>query len=520
MKKLISSTISVMTSMAILACGCFSTAFAAGDMTSENADIIENETYLGDYDIFKIQLSDYPKLKSNYSSDSYNYGDMLDENNLAVYNAVKELTEPTNQGFTVTLPNPVSVKLSSSPYSRNFKDEDAEKLQNAFIENCKPGLDCAFFDMPELYWVEPSLWSIAIGKDTSFTSNWPLSTGYTAQIYKITVYPAYMSCFESADEAKEYGEKLEEALEKVDISGETRYEKLKSIHDYIANFTYYDTEAKFSSSALGALVEPGVVCEGYSEAFKLICDRLNIPCVCVFGNLNEEEQSAHMWNYVKMEDGKWYAMDVTWDDLDGKNGRQIKYDYFLKGSKSFSKNHTPESIYTITPLNYPEISENDYVYTAQTTSATSTTTTTATTTTTTSKPTTTTTTTTTTTSRPTTTTTTTTTTSSKPTTTTTTTTTTSSQPTTTTTTTTTTTSSTTSTTSTTSQTTSTTTTTVKPENLVGDINHDGEVNIADLVYLQKALLGKVRLRSMCDCNEDGVADVFDLVFLRKLIINH
>ena len=166
MKKLISSTISVMTSMAILACGCFSTAFAAGDWTSDNADIIENETYLGDYDIFKVQLSDYPELKSNYSSDSYNYGDMLDENNLAVYNAVKNLTEPTNQGFTVTLPNPVSVKLSSSPYSRTFKDEDAEKLQNAFIENCKPGLDCAFFDMPELYWVDPSLWSIAIGKET------------------------------------------------------------------------------------------------------------------------------------------------------------------------------------------------------------------------------------------------------------------------------------------------------------------------------------------------------------------
>ncbi len=60
---------------------------------------------------------------------------------------------------------------------------------------------------------------------------------------------------------------------------------------------------------------------------------------------------------------------------------------------------------------------------------------------------------------------------------------------------------------------------MKPEKLVGDINHDGEVNIADLVYLQRALLGNVRLRSMCDCNEDGVADVFDLVFLRKLVIN-
>ena len=533
MKKLISSTISVMTSMAMLACGCFSTAFAEGKATEDNTDIIENETYLGDIDIFgRYQLSDYPETKSNYSEGAYNYGDMLDANNLAVYNAVKKLTQPTDQGFTVKLPEPVSVSLSSSPYSRNgFKDEDAEKLQNAFIENCKPGLDCAFFDMPELYWVEPSNWAIAIGKDTGFTSNFPRS-GYTAIIYNITIYPAYLSCFNSIDEAVEYGKMLEEAIERVDISGKTRYEKLKSIHDYIAKFTYYDTEAKFSSSALGALVEPGVVCEGYSEAFKLICDRLDIPCVCVFGNLDEEENSAHMWNYVQMEDGNWYGMDVTWDDVDGKNGREVKYDYFLKGSKRFFTNHTPESIYTITSMIYPEISESDYIptsppVTTTSTTTTTTTTTTSTTTTTTSKPTTTTTTstTTTTTSKPTTTTTTstTTTTTSKPTTTTTTstTTTTTSKPTTTTTTsTTTTTTSKPTTTSTSSQTTTTTTTTVIPQKLIGDINRDGEVNVADLVYLQSSLLGKVRLRTRCDCNEDGVADVFDLIFLRKLLINH
>ena len=23
-----------------------------------------------------------------------------------------------------------------------------------------------------------------------------------------------------------------------------------------------------------------------------------------------------MWNYVQMEDGNWYAVDVTWDDQD------------------------------------------------------------------------------------------------------------------------------------------------------------------------------------------------------------
>ena len=178
MKKLISSTISVVTSMAMLACGCLGSAFAESTVTSQGSETVENEVYLGDIDIFSPQTLDTPKINSNYNIGAYNYGDMLDENNLAVYNTVKTLTEPTDKAFTVTLPNPVSVKLSSSPYSRNFKDEDAEKLQNAFIENCKPGLDCAFFDMPELYWVEPSNWAIAIGKDMALTSNWPFSSGY------------------------------------------------------------------------------------------------------------------------------------------------------------------------------------------------------------------------------------------------------------------------------------------------------------------------------------------------------
>ena len=86
---------------------------------------------------------------------------------------------------------------------------------------------------------------------------------------------------------------------------------------------------------MGALVEPGVVCEGYAKAFKIICDKINIPCVVVFGNYDETEDAAHMWNYVQMEDGIWYAIDVTWDDVDGEDGREIKYQYFIKGSKYF-----------------------------------------------------------------------------------------------------------------------------------------------------------------------------------------
>jgi len=61
----------------------------------------------------------------------------------------------------------------------------------------------------------------------------------------------------------------------------------------------------------------GPVCEGYSRAFKVLCDKLDIPCVISVGpaiSFNGDTPGAHMWNEVKMNDDKWYAVDVTWND--------------------------------------------------------------------------------------------------------------------------------------------------------------------------------------------------------------
>ena len=59
------------------------------------------------------------------------------------------------------------------------------------------------------------------------------------------------------------------------------------------------------------------MCEGYSRAFKVLCDKLDIPCIISVGSaisFNGDTPEAHMWNEVKMNDDKWYAVDVTWND--------------------------------------------------------------------------------------------------------------------------------------------------------------------------------------------------------------
>lgn len=120
-----------------------------------------------------------------------------------------------------------------------------------------------------------------------------------------------------------------EAANKIKVNGFSRHEKLKSIHDYLANnLVYDDTIAEPNIfDSYGALVTGVCVCEGYAEAFKLLCDREGIPCITVIGTGNG---GAHKWNMVQMEDNKWYLVDSTWDDQTSN----IYYSYFLVGSNT------------------------------------------------------------------------------------------------------------------------------------------------------------------------------------------
>ncbi len=559
MKKFFKTAAALATATCCLLNGGVMTGFAE----SISADSFESseEILYGEMSDYSLTLPEMPEIHSNYSESSYNYCDGLNSNNRAVYDALSVWTSPSEDAVTVTLPEPVVVSLSALPGSSAYTEEDEEKFSAALFSTCKSGIDCLLFDMPEICWLDPSKLAIGVKEATS-SYNWRSGT-YTLTIKSMKFTPALLSAFGSLENAELYCDKLSQAVEEFTGLTGSRYEILETVHDEIALNTYYDVNSTYSSTALGALVEPGVVCEGYSKAFKLICDRLDIPCVVVFGNYDVTENVAHMWNDVLMEDGNWYAVDVTWDDNDG-DGSEYDHDYFLKGSKSFYKLHTECEDFLGTTVIYPEISVEDYepgkqtattTTTSTTTESTTTTTTTVTETTasetentTTSKEaaetttqeetttaatetttvrTTTTTETTTTrneTTTPETTTTTreetttaeTTTTTREETTTAETTTTTREETTTAETTTTTREETTTSAKTTAVETTATTTTTSEVPELKGDFNGDGVINAVDLVLCAQAVSGKDTGFS-CDYDGDGITDVFDLILIRKAV---
>lgn len=86
---------------------------------------------------------------------------------------------------------------------------------------------------------------------------------------------------------------------------------IKKIHDYlISNITYDDdytkTQNESSTTAYGAITSKKAICGGYTDAFSIAMDILNIP--------NFKVSSAeHIWNVIYFNNS-WYHVDVTWDD--------------------------------------------------------------------------------------------------------------------------------------------------------------------------------------------------------------
>lgn len=109
--------------------------------------------------------------------------------------------------------------------------------------------------------------------------------------------------------------------------GADRYETLAYFNEWLTANNEYNTlenlddgpwDIREASNALeGKAGVYGPVCESYARALKVLCDRTGIPCTLVNGDARsaaDGQPGAHMWNYVQMENGKWYAVDVTWDD--------------------------------------------------------------------------------------------------------------------------------------------------------------------------------------------------------------
>ena len=183
-------------------------------------------------------------------------------------------------------------------------------------------------DKPLFFWA--SGFGISYGGTNS-------RTGWSSYTYTITALTVKMNIdtnhYSDYNDIKTKLNAVNAKYKAIPVYGISRHEKLKSIHDYLANNIVYDDTISKSNifDVYGALINGVCVCEGYAEAFKLLCDREGIPCITTVGTGNG---GAHKWNMVQMEDGEWYTLDATWDDQES----YLFYSYFLIGSGTKAPN--------------------------------------------------------------------------------------------------------------------------------------------------------------------------------------
>ena len=280
----------------------------------------------------------------------YRYYNQLDANEKAIYDAIC-FAGVDDRTITVDLPAKMTIEYKNvDDYFNNYNE--AMKLRVTFALKLSE---------PLAYWT----WEKnKIDFETVYTKSGNIGT-LSAITLKLELGDAYAD-----DPTTDYNElsamisTLEHEVNKFTPKSTDRRGIIKEINDYLTGLVTYDPnygtekESPFAHDAYGALASSNhyAVCDGYSKAFLLLCNKMNIPCMIDVG-MSLPSLVNHAWNYVQMENEKWYAMDVTWND--GTNNG-----YFLAGAKTFFADHQSGTFYDIymltLPFHLPKVNADRY----------------------------------------------------------------------------------------------------------------------------------------------------------------
>ena len=194
---------------------------------------------------------------------------------------------------------------------------------------------CLNYDYPQAFWTGNSYsWSSSRGYSYSYNASSGTGTAeYHLDLIFILKKEGFDYRIAEFRDASTIPPAVTEFNTKVtaitdQFKSKSRYEQVAGLNDWLTTHNSYNsdliatgTAPDIAHSSLSALREStgplGPVCEGYARAFKVLCDKLNIPCILAHGEAKSnpsDEGGRHMWNEVGMDDDKWYAVDVTWND--------------------------------------------------------------------------------------------------------------------------------------------------------------------------------------------------------------
>lgn len=147
-----------------------------------------------------------------------------------------------------------------------------------------------------------------------------------------------------SDVAKQTLEKAKEVIKELKLEDEkSAYVKEKAIHDYlIANGKYSQQivwdMADAMHGAEGLILNQDGICRSYAESMQLYMEMLGVESKLVMG-VSKLDYQKHVWNMVKLDDGKWYYVDLTFDETIPEIAGRVNYDYFNIPYELIVKDH-------------------------------------------------------------------------------------------------------------------------------------------------------------------------------------
>ena len=268
--------------------------------------------------------------KSGYKYNNRYYYNILGEESKAIYDAIVNNIDKLKTGNAT-----IDVDYD---FNKLLNNGNGQELLNDYYGDA---INAINLDVPNLFYLDFSKLYLNTEVKSSL-----FSTKYKLYINSGKNENYFINSFTSATQVDVAVSQVEVAKNQVKttLTG-TEYNKAKILHDWLIDYMEYNSSSVNKASVYGALIEKKGVCESYARTYKLVLDELGIENILVTGTATNSNGMTedHMWNYVKLN-GKWYAVDPTWDDPiilgGGIQNEEMKHRYFFKGSGDFFKNHT------------------------------------------------------------------------------------------------------------------------------------------------------------------------------------
>lgn len=234
----------------------------------------------------------------------------------------------------VEMPRPYSLKEKKASEDYNGDEfelymEIEERIKEALLEGTTRALfddlavrmDDKRYELGNIYAYSPYLMGVADIQAICYSDDSAHYAGLKfTNLMSVAETKAYFA----------YVDKELASIENVVAEGKDVETKALILHDYIAKTYEYDVEFIYANNKVkdsytsGGLLKNRIgVCQAYAYLYMYVLNLFDIPCTTV-----SSEAMNHMWNLIPI-DGKYYHVDITWDDPTPDLLGCVEHTYFL-----------------------------------------------------------------------------------------------------------------------------------------------------------------------------------------------